>query len=379
MNKRPESIQEARRQLENKFTSSHRLKLIFGDCRIDCLTNSEKLKQDLAHYFKPFISNVSNNKPHITIHSFEGDIPNWDLDLTVKQPDPGKTKIKEEFVDLPDGRLVRKRLTGMLFLFGKGNNIAIGPCIQNSNQVINFINNRFMEWKLNQDYFLAHAAGVVWQGAGISMAGFSGMGKSTLALHLMSRGAKFVSNDRLLFKKEDSAINMIGVAKLPRINPGTALNNPDLQGVMPKEDCEKFRELTGAELWNLEHKYDVYIDECFGPDKFVLAAPMNLIVMLNWDHSNKNLKTNFVDFADRRDLLGAFMKSPGLFYEPEEIVVQDNLSDESYVSELSGFPILEISGSVDFDEAADAISNIINSKDGNKNINQNSISALNVN
>ena len=64
------------------------------------------------------------------------------------------------------------------------------------------------------------------------MAGFSGAGKSTLALHVMSLGATFVSNDRVMVAEtpanDSGAPMMYGVAKHPRINPGTAMNNPDL-------------------------------------------------------------------------------------------------------------------------------------------------------
>jgi HprK-related kinase B len=362
MNNLPETIQDARRQLEKSFATSCQLRLLFGDCRIDILTNSKLLNQNLAHYFKPFIASGQMNSPHMSVYAFEGETPEWSFEFTIKQPDPGKTKIKEEFVDFPDGRLVRKKLTGMLFLFGGGTNLAVGPCVRNSNQVINFINNRFMEWKLNQGFFLAHASGVIWKGVGIAMAGFPGMGKSTLALHLMSRGARFVSNDRLLFKKEKPGLNMLGVAKLPRINPGTALNNPHLTNVMPPDERERFADLTIEELWDLEHKYDVFIDGCFGKDKFVLSTPMNLIVMLNWNRKESAINSHFVSFADRRDLLGAFMKSPGLFYEPEEVETQANLSEENYIDQLHGIPVLEISGGVNFDEAAKAISLIINSE-----------------
>lgn len=367
MDKQPGSTQDARMQLEEKFTVSFQIHLLFGDCRIDVLTNSEPLTRNLTHYFKPFIPSGKLDSPHMLVHAYEGEVPGWGFDYIIKQPDTGKNKIKEEYVDFSDGRLVRKRLTGMLFLFGGGNNLAVGPCVENSNQVINFINNRFMEWKLNQGYFLAHAAGVIWEGMGVSMAGFSGMGKSTLALHLMSRGGKFVSNDRLLFKKEGGDINMLGVAKLPRINPGTALNNPDLKNVIPPEDRMGFSDLSVAELWDLEHKYDVFIDECFGKDKFVLSTPMNLIVMLNWQRNEMPVKTQFVNFSERRDLLGAFMKSPGLFYEPEEIVAQEGLTEENYIKKLKGFPVLEVSGGVNFEVVVKEILNIIYTLKRDKN------------
>ena len=223
-----------------------------------------------------------------------------------------------------------------------------------------------MEWKLNQGYYLAHAAGVIWEGAGIAMAGFSGMGKSTLALHLMSRGAKFVSNDRLLFKKEKNDLNMLGVAKLPRINPGTALNNSDLKSVIPPDDKREFSELSEEELWDLEHKYDVFIDKCFGKDKFILSAPMDLIVMLNWQRNEEPISTKFVSFSDRRDLLGAFMKSPGLFYEPEDVLAQESLTEENYIEKLKEFPVLEISGGVNFERAVKEIIKVIKTKKNNQ-------------
>ncbi|MBC8285194.1 MAG: HprK-related kinase B [Nitrospinae bacterium] len=361
MYEQPNSIKEAQAILEGQFNTLFKLHLIFGDCRIDVFTNSPDLDLDLTNYFKPFIAHGEKVSPHMVVHAYEGSVPEWEFEYTIKQPDPGKTKIKEEFVDFSDGRLVRKRLTGMIFLFGGGNNLAVGPCVQNSNQIINFINNRFMEWKLNQGYYLAHAAGVIWEGIGIAMAGFSGMGKSTLALHLMSRGATFVSNDRLLFKKDGDNLNMLGVAKLPRINPGTALNNSDLKSVIPPEDRREFSELSKEELWDLEHKYDVFIDECFGKNKFVLSNPMNLIVMLNWQRNTNPISTQFVSFSERRDLLGAFMKSPGLFYEPEEVEPKDNLTEEHYIEMLKDFLILEISGGVNFDEAVKEVFKLINS------------------
>ena len=180
-----------------------------------------------------------------------------DGEFTIKQPDQGKNRIKEEFLELDGGRLVRKRLTGMYFLFGQDVNLAVGPCVENDNQVVNFINNRLIQWELDRGGLLAHAAAVNHQGRGLALAGFSGMGKSTLALHLMSRGLNFISNDRLLVQEAGRGVVMRGVPKLPRINPGTALNNPDLVSVIPEDEKEVFGQMSTDEIWTLEHKYDV--------------------------------------------------------------------------------------------------------------------------
>ena len=59
---------------------------------------------------------------------------------------------------------------------------------------------------------------------GIGIAARAGAGKSTLALHLLSSGLSFVSNDRLLIKAGASGPELAGIPKMPRVNPGTLLN-----------------------------------------------------------------------------------------------------------------------------------------------------------
>ncbi|WP_415719690.1 HprK-related kinase B [Maridesulfovibrio sp.] len=334
-----------------EFPAKEAIFIDFGGCVIETRVNSSELLADLTNYFKEFLIDAENGDIMVTAH----ECPKTDLGLeyTVKQPDPGKTKIKEEFYNLPDGRVVYKRLTGMVFVFGNGDNIAIGPCIENSNQVINFINNRFIEYKLNKGSFLGHAAGVIENGRGIAMAGFSGMGKSTLALHLMSRGTTFVSNDRVMAEDNGDSLTMYGVAKQPRINPGTALNNPDLSCIVSPADKEKFMSMPKEELWELEHKYDALIDECYGQGKFILKAPLSGLVILNWQRDNSETIVKVVDPKERKDLLPAFMKGTGLFYLPDSPEKENDPGVDAYADLLSKTTLIEISGGVDFDKAAD--------------------------
>jgi len=347
-------------------TAPHELFLDLGDCRIRVCSNSPELLAELDTYFGAFVAGPGPVEVSLTALEVEG--PHIPLDLTVKEPDPGKDTIKEEYADLPGGRLVRKVLTGMVFLFGQDVNLAVGPCQDNPNQVVNFINNRYIEHKLNRGCLLAHCAAVAHlrdgRMRGLALAGFSGAGKSTLAMHVMSRGALFVSNDRLLVRENGAALSMFGVAKLPRINPGTALNNPDLHAVVPHGDRQRFLDLEGDDLWDLEHKYDVFLDKCFGEGRFVLSAPMHGLVVLNWKRGAGESSIRFVKAAERPDLLPAFMKAAGLFYLPPDTAQaegktggeQDGWRDPGlaeYTALLSGCDLVEITGGVDFDRAAD--------------------------
>ncbi|MFH0823922.1 MAG: HprK-related kinase B [Pseudomonadota bacterium] len=327
------------------FPVSATLKLKFGDCRIGLRSNSEPLVEKLRGYYRDYI--LGHEPVDITIDAYETPPPLVEREFIVKPPDPGKNKIKEEYVDFPSGRIVRKRLTGMLFLFGGCTNIAVGQCVENYNQVVNFINNRFIQWLLYRGGRLFHAAAVAVDGRGLALAGFSGMGKSTLALHLMSEGAKFVSNDRLLLMNHKGGTHMCGVPKLPRINPGTALNNDRLAGVMSPEDVERFARLDANELFHLEHKYDVILEECFGANSMIQKAAMLALVVINWGGSRQPTTLKKVNLEERADLFPAFMKSPGLFFQDLGSTPLD-YSEAAYLKSLEGCPVYELSGGTDF-------------------------------
>lgn len=340
------------RTFREQYPTEHGLSLRFGNCTVGVACNTEALEVELRDYFGQFVTADTNN-PDIAITVHEAPTPAFDEEFIVKQPDAGKTKIKEEYLDLADGRIVRKRLTGMIFAFGQGEHLAIGPCLENSNQVINFINNRFIEWELCRGCLLGHAAGVIHNGKGMAMAGFSGAGKSTLALHVMNLGATFVSNDRLMIEKKENRLIMYGVAKLPRINPGTILNNPSLGCLLNDEERAEFSALPKEELWGLEHKFDAPIDQCFGSDRFELETPMHALAILSWKHDAGEMKVQEVNLADRRDLLPAFMKSTGLFFTPPDGCRMPEPSQENYIEFLSHCRVLEFSGGTDFERAAE--------------------------
>jgi HprK-related kinase B len=338
-------------RFRENYPATHPLFLAFSDCRLEVRTNSARLREDLKNYFGLFLADDKASDILVTAH--EAPAPTLDLPFVIKPPDPGKNKIKEEYVDLEGGRIVRKRLTGMVFVFGGGRHVAVGPCLDNVNQIVNFINNRYIEWRLQKGCLLGHAAGVVWKERGLALAGFSGMGKSTLALHLMSRGAVFVSNDRMIVERVGNGLVMHGVAKHPRINPGTALSNADLHNILSEKDKDRFLSLPERELWHLEHKYDALVEECFGPDRFVLSGPMDGLVILNWKRGKQPLSVRRIDPKDHMELVGAFKKKKGLFYLPSDRTKVQDPPLEIYAELLSNCSVIEMSGGADFDGATD--------------------------
>lgn len=326
---------------------SDSLTLRLGECVVRVLCNTPALADALRAYYHDFVG--AAGAPDVEVLALDAPPPSVHRELLVVQPEPGKTRVKDEVLDLPDGRLMRKRRTQMMFLIGPSPSIAIGPCRDNLNQVINFVNNRYAQWLIGRGYVMCHAAGVARGGRGLLLAGLAGRGKSTLALHLLGAGLDFVSNDRLLVRREpDGTFRMNGVPKLPRVNPGTVLNNPHLTAMFTPAEQQRFASLSPEELWELEHKYDVDVSRIFGAGRFMLSAEMQAAVILTWHRAETGFDARPADLSTRPDLRRAIMKPPRLQTYIPPADPEPDFSAPAYLAQFAGCPVVELAGGVDF-------------------------------
>lgn len=319
--------------------------------KISVRSNSEELIEKLGIYFS---HTLGTGPADIEIIAIDGPSPNLDVEFQEWKREPGKTGRKDAFYDLEDGRLILKVRTGMVFLQSETLLLCAGPSLENDNQVINYINAQYMNHLQHNGALICHASGLVSKNAALGIAGFSGGGKSTLMLHILAKsGISFLTNDRL-FINEDMAI---GVPKLPRINPGTILNDENLIDMLSPERQAELKALPLDELWHLEEKYDVWIEDIYGEHKIAPKGTLKNFLILNWKHDHKEPCTiKEVNIVERRDLLKAIMKSPGPFYQLKDgtfFMHKMELGEEPYLKALENVTIFEASGKVDFKYAQD--------------------------
>ncbi len=329
------------------------LYLALGQCSICIQSNSSTLLKSLQHYFQHIVA-APIQKPTIEVLVYEREATDLGLKYIDWERESGKKGRKDAYFDIPDGRIIYKVRTGVLFVQSSRYLIAAGPCRENDNQVINFINTQYMNWLQHHGAVICHAAALHRAGRCLAMAGLSGGGKSTLMLKLMDdKEVNYITNDRLLLMPENELPRAIGIPKLPRINPGTIIFNPTLQDMIPAQRRAQLMQLPQQELWDLEEKYDVYINDLYGPGRITLDAPLNTFLVLNWQHdSPSDTVVEEVDIAKRSDLLGAIMKAPSAFYQSADgsFYQQKTPLDEStYLKVLKGVKVYEARGRVDFD------------------------------
>jgi len=317
--------------------------------RIGLRSNSPELLETLGIYFA---HTLGQGPADLTVTAIEREANDYGCNFTDWKREPGKTGRKDAYVDLADARLVQKVRTGMVFLQHPDHPIAAGPCLQNDNQVINFINAQYMNHLQQNNALICHASGLCANGKTLGIAGFSGGGKSTLMLHLMAhKGTQYLTNDRL-FLMDGKAI---GIPKLPRVNPGTMLHDENLIDLLPADRRAELETLSPAELWDIEEKYDVFVEDVYGDGKIVDQAPIKHFLILNWKRdASTPCDIQEVKLMERKNLLDAVMKSPGPFYQYKDgTFYQDDtrLDAAPYLEQLKDVKVFEATGRIDFDYA----------------------------
>jgi len=319
--------------------------------KIGIQSNCEDLLEKLGIYFAHTLGHGTSD---IVVKAIQRPQNTYDLTFTDWKREPGKTGRKDAYVDIEHARVIQKVRTGMVFLQSQTERIAAGPCLENDNQVINFINAQYMNHLQQNGALICHASGLCAHNKGLGIAGFSGGGKSTLMLHLLSTdNVQYLTNDRL-FLKEGSAI---GIPKLPRVNPGTMLHDPNLIDLLPAARIKALKALPPSELWDLEEKYDVFVEDVYGPNKINASATLNAFLILNWKReSEAPCNIQEIDIEKHTDLLKAVMKSPGPFYQDAnaDFIFEDMHQDSlAYLNALKNVRIFEASGKIDFTYAKD--------------------------
>ncbi|MBO1923096.1 HprK-related kinase B [Thiomicrorhabdus sp. 6S3-12] len=364
-------------------TSASSLELRLSEVSYRLQSNSEVLLQELADYFGNQAvwsdKNTDSDKTQTreTVFIYESSLADKLIAATEWQDwkrEAGKSGRKDAVYDLDTAhgklRLLYKVKTGMLFLQPAEANpqfplMAFGPAEKHPNQIINFILTQYLNRHIRSNWLLGHAAGLQIKQQGVAIAGLSGGGKSTLMLHLLEEGEHFISNDRLLFKADASdRMQMRGIPKQPRINPGTIVHNPRLHSLISERQRCEFLAMPQEELRALEMKFDAPVDRLYWGNCYLQECELDWIVILNWQaSSDESTQVHRTTLQESPHLIPALVKSPGPFYSDasgkflKNGLIPDPLD---YQQALGKVAVLELTGKIDFTQAKSLILDQLN-------------------
>jgi HprK-related kinase B len=328
---------------ETPFT----LPLRFGEYDLVVRSNSELMIEKLRDIYRYFVNAAAAGSGSV-MTIVDAVAPELGL-TSARSSAEGEEDSDDDFCDLADGRVVWRRSKGILFASGEGIELAILPCAKHGDKVVNFINTRYIQWHLHRSGVLAHASSVTNGQRGLLLAGAASAGKTTLAFRLLDQGVRLVGKDNVIVRYEASGLRMYGTPSPPRVNSGTALRNARLRSILDAKYAAKLERLSREELWAIDKKHPVFIEELYGPNKTGMDGPVDGIVVLNWRHQAAPTDINRVEFKDRPDLLEILMKSRGRFYRRR--AESDHEPDaETYLQLLGNCPVYEVTGGIDFEQ-----------------------------
>jgi HprK-related kinase B len=331
--------------LVREFETPYRLELRFADVSIRVKTNDPEIQTRLASYFRPWVVSGSPPLAEVTLIQSALSLAGEFLDV---QRDGGR-RPKEATQEVPGGRLVIKRATGVSIGLWEGGAFAAGDIRTHLNQGINLVNNCYAKIVLRRGHVLLHASAVTREDRTAVLAGPPGAGKSTSALHLVEAGFRCLSNDRVLAKPLPDMVEALGYPKQPRVNPGTLLGHSRLSTLLDPADRAALGALPVPELWDLERKSDVDLDRIYGDGTVELRGRMDALIFLRWRRDGHGLHVRGLSIDEALAALPLVYKNLGAFDLDRIPGAGVTEAERECYRELFGrITVAEVTGRVDF-------------------------------
>ncbi len=331
--------------LVKELDAPHRLALSFAGVPIAVKTNDPEIQARLASYFRPWV--ISGSPPLAEVTLVQGALPLSGEFIDVQRD--GGRRPKEATREVPGGRLVIKRATGVLIGLWAGGAFAAGDLRTHLNQGINLVNNCYAKVVLRRGHVLLHASAVTRKDRTAVLAGPPGAGKSTSALHLVEAGFRCLSNDRVLARPLPDMVEALGYPKQPRVNPGTLLGHPRLTTLLDPADRAALSALPVRELWDLERKSDVDLDRIYGDGTVELRGRMEALVLLKWRRDGQGLDVRRLSVDEALAALPLVYKNLGAFDLDRTPGAGLTDAERACYRELFGrVAVAEVTGRVDF-------------------------------
>lgn len=286
-----------------------KLKLRFASVVIEVRSNDSGVIRQIKKYHGAHLAEDDDSSPSHVVYFLQakGFKSNYAMRDFSRQG-----KIKEEFVDIFEGRLVRKKKYGIEIYFDGLQHIMIGDISGNLHQIILFLNVVFARTFLARGgYSLFNVMAVEKEGEVIA---FAGSTSPTLLLNFLDAGFLFCTSDRLMVRATDEDVNAVGYPIHPRLKPGYVMSNPRIAGILPGSRINEYQGISFAKLWMLDDLISVDVDKVYGSGTHKLRGNLKAFHLLEWDqNSSARTKITPISTDELLENLPVYYKDLGVF------------------------------------------------------------------
>lgn len=334
------------------YRPDHALALRIGDVPIGLYAGAAQIAARLRDYFAPYLTAaVPRDAPAVHLVLAE---PVYDAarlrDVPRRMREQG---VKEAFYDGDGVRVVVKRRTGVAIYVAEPEHYVAGDLTRNFNQVVNLIMTVYAKSMLRRGYIMLHASAIMGAYDGVAFASASGFGKSTVALALVERHQHLVTNDRLFARAAgDGTVEMVGVPKKPRVNPGTLLRIQSLTPLVSDEERARYGSMRPEELWAIERKHDVDVEALYGPGTMRLSGRLRAVFLLRWSPLDRGWNVRTLPAGDRAAALEPLLKTAGVYDLAPRSPAEQHLVLRGVAD---GVAVYDVRGRADVDRLADLV------------------------
>jgi HprK-related kinase B len=192
----------------------------------------------------------------------------------------GKSRIAT--LDAPGSRLIYRRVAGVATLIEPDHWTVTGDLRAHPGEVVRALDAMLSLALVDRGYLTLKGSALVRDGRGIALVGGPDSARRALAVTLVARGCRWVTEDMLLVRVASGHVEMRGLPGMLRLGPGAMLAHPALRATLSAEEHARYDGRSWRDLRDIDARYVVDAAEAFGSEGTAEGGSLDLIAALRW-------------------------------------------------------------------------------------------------
>ena len=217
--------------------------------------------------------------------------------------------------DLDDGRVILRRETGVATTIRPDAWTITGDLRAHPGEVTRALDAMLSLALVERGFLTLKGSALMRDGRGIALVGGPDGARRALAVTLLGRGFRWVTEDSLLVRVAAGHVEMRGLPGLLRLGPAAMLAHPALRAMLPDDEGARYEGQTWRAMREIEARYVVDAAEAFGVGGIATGGALEMIVALRWKNGEPDGMPTVTPLArpDAYEALADATRSYGLY------------------------------------------------------------------